>query len=107
MSATCCAADGITPAEHEDQRDKLILHVLCEELVPPTVEEVGRELDSLNDVIDGVVVRATSSEACPGATSATQPPRSPPHSPSARRSFSASSSATPPARSPTAPSPRC
>jgi hypothetical protein len=46
MSATCCAANEMTPAEHEDQRDKLILHVLCEELVPWTVEEVGRELDS-------------------------------------------------------------
>jgi hypothetical protein len=32
----------------------LILHVLCEELVPWTVEEVGRELDSPNDVINGV-----------------------------------------------------
>jgi hypothetical protein len=54
MSATYCAANEMTPAEREDQRDKMILHVLCEELVPWTVEEVGRELDSPNDVIDGV-----------------------------------------------------
>jgi hypothetical protein len=60
MSASRCAVDEMTTAEHEDQRDKLILHVLCEELVPWTVEEVGRELDSPNDVIDGVgrLVRA-------------------------------------------------
>lgn len=54
MSATRCAANEMTPAEQEDQRDKLILHALCEELVPWTVEEIGRELDSPNDVIDGV-----------------------------------------------------
>jgi hypothetical protein len=54
MSAACCAVEEMTPAEREDQRDKLILHVLCEELVPWTVEEVSRELDSPNDVIDGV-----------------------------------------------------
>jgi hypothetical protein len=50
----------MTPAEREDQHDKLILHVLCEALVPWTVEEVGRELDSVNDVLDGVerLVRA-------------------------------------------------
>jgi hypothetical protein len=54
MSARGCAADEMSPAEREDQRDKLILHVLCEELVPWTVEEVGHELDSPNDVIDGV-----------------------------------------------------
>jgi hypothetical protein len=54
MGARGFAADEMTPAEREDQRDKLILHVLCEELVPWTVEEVGRELDSRNDVIDSV-----------------------------------------------------
>jgi len=54
MSASRCAGDEMTTAEHEDQRDKLILHVLCEELLPWTVEEVSRELDSPNDVIDGV-----------------------------------------------------
>jgi hypothetical protein len=54
MSAIRCAADEMTPAEREDQRDKLILHIVCEELVPWTVAEIGRELDSPNDVIDGV-----------------------------------------------------
>jgi hypothetical protein len=54
MNAIRCAADEMTPAERENQRDKVILHVLCGELVPWTVEEVGRELDSPNDVIDGV-----------------------------------------------------
>jgi hypothetical protein len=39
MGARGFAADEMTPAEREDQRDKLILHVLCEELVPWTVEE--------------------------------------------------------------------
>jgi hypothetical protein len=53
-TTTCCAADEMTPAEREDLHDKLILHVLCEEFAPWTVEEVGRELDSPNDVIDGV-----------------------------------------------------
>jgi hypothetical protein len=44
----------MTPVEREDQRDKLILYLVCKELVPWTVEEVGRELNSPNDVIDGV-----------------------------------------------------
>jgi hypothetical protein len=54
MSARGYAAEEMTPTEREDQRDKLILHVLCEELVLWTVEEIGRELDAPNDVIDGV-----------------------------------------------------
>ena len=53
-AATRCAADEMMPAEREDQRDKLILHVLCEELVPWTVAEVGCELDCPDDVVDGV-----------------------------------------------------
>jgi hypothetical protein len=54
MSATCSAAEEMTPAEREDQRDKTILLVVCEELVPWTVEEIGRELDDPLGVIDGV-----------------------------------------------------
>ena len=32
MSATCCAANEMTPAEQEDQRDKLILHACARSL---------------------------------------------------------------------------
>ncbi len=42
MSATRSAAEEMTVAEREDQRDKTILLVVCEELVPWTVQEIGR-----------------------------------------------------------------
>jgi hypothetical protein len=54
MSATRSAADEMTVAEREDQRDKTILLVVCEELVPWTIDEIGRELDDPLGVIDGV-----------------------------------------------------
>jgi hypothetical protein len=60
MSETDRTSFELTPAQEEGQRDKLILLVLCEELVPWTVEELGRELADVLEVEDGVgrLVRA-------------------------------------------------
>jgi hypothetical protein len=54
MSATGCTSDEMTGAEREEHRDKVILQILCEELVPWTATEIGRELNGPLDVINGV-----------------------------------------------------